>query len=215
MGTITKIEQQKKNESRVNIYIDNKFFLGISTEIVYKLRLNKGVEIEEDKLKEIVDEENYIKAKNTAFNILSHNMQSEENIRFKLGKKDYEQHTIDRVIKILKEYKMIDDQELAKMIVNDKKHIKRYGRNRIKQDLYKKGIDKDIIEYAIKSQIKEDEEYKNALYLGQKKLRVIKDKDKRKVYEKLSRHLIYKGFNYDIVKKVVRQLLNDIDGYGD
>ena len=204
---ITKIEEQKNNADRVNIYMDNEFFLGLSAEIVYKYKLSKGMEIKENKLKEIIDEENYIRAKNTAFNILSHSMQSEEMIRVKLRKKEYEEHIIDRVIKVLKEYKMIDDVELAITIVKDKKNIKRYGKNRIKQDLYKKKIDSKTIEDALLSNINDDEEYKNALYLGKKKIKVIKESDNRKVYEKLVRHLVYKGFNYDIANKVAKELI--------
>lgn len=204
---ITKIEEQKNNPDRVNIYMDNEFFLGVSTEIVYKYKLSKGMEVKRDKLREIIDEENYMKAKNTAFNILSYSMQSEEMIRTKLKRKEYEEHIIDRVIKVLKKYKIIDDAELASIIVKDKKNIKRYGKNRIKQDLYRKKIDSKTIEDALSSNINDDEEYKNALYLGRKKIKSIKENDKRKVYEKLVRHLAYKGFSYEIANKVARELI--------
>ncbi len=193
------------------MYIDDKFFVGISTEIVYKLRLKKGIKVDEDNLKEIIDEEKYNKAKNTAFKILSHSMQSEEMIRVKLRRKEYEDHIIDRVVSVLKDYKMIDDIELAGMIVRDRKNIKKYGKKRIKQDLFKKGIDSNIIDKVISSEVKDDEEYKNALFLGKKKLKTIKDSDKRKVYGKLSRHLAYKGFSFEIVNKVVRELMEDIN----
>ena len=36
----------------------------------------------------------------------------------------------------------------------------------------------------------------------------VKNEDKRKVYQKLSQHLAYKGFNYDIIKRVLNKLLN-------
>lgn len=210
-AVITKIEKQKNNTDRVNIYIDNEFFLGVSAEIVYKYNLRKGMEINEDMLKEIIDEENYIKAKNTAFNILSHSMQSEEMIRTKLKRKKYEEHIIDRVIKVLKEYKMIDDIELANIIIRDKQNIKKIGKNRIKQDLYNKKIDSKIIEEALSININDEIEYENALYIGEKKMKSIKDIDKRKAYEKLARHLLYKGFSYDIVNKVARKLIKDIN----
>ena len=45
MPIITKIEAQKKNEDRVNIYLNEQFFMGIYKEIVFTLGLKKGMEI--------------------------------------------------------------------------------------------------------------------------------------------------------------------------
>ncbi|OJT74604.1 recombination regulator RecX, partial [Clostridioides difficile] len=32
--------------------------------------------------------------------------------------------------------------------------------------------------------------------------------DKKKIYQKISQHLSYKGFDYDIIKRVLNKLLN-------
>ncbi|WP_425447149.1 regulatory protein RecX [Dethiothermospora halolimnae] len=199
MAKVTKIEVQKKNENRVNIYLDGEFFIGTFKEIIYKLNIRKDTD---------VDEESYIKAKNKAYSILNRAMQSEKQLRYKLFKREFSEETIDRVISKLKEYKMINDNEMAKSIVRDKKKFKKYGRKRIQQDLYKKKIDKDLIDNALEDELDSEEEYENALYLAKKKLKKIKDTDKRKVYQKLGRHLAYKGFEYDIVSKVIREVLD-------
>lgn len=208
MAKVTKIEVQKKNENRVNIYLDGEFFIGTFKEIIYKLNIRKDTDIDEERLKELVDEESYIKAKNKAYSILNRAMQSEKQLRYKLFKREFSEETIDRVISKLKEYKMINDNEMAKSIVQDKKKFKKYGRKRIQQDLYKKKIDKDLIDNALEDELDSEEEYENALYLAKKKLKKIKDTDKRKVYQKLGRHLAYKGFEYDIVSKVIREVLD-------
>ena len=71
MAIITKIEQQKSNEDRVNIYVDDKYFPAIFKELVFSFNLKKGDEIDENYLKSILSDEMYIKAKNKALNILS------------------------------------------------------------------------------------------------------------------------------------------------
>ena len=43
---ITKIEIQKNNDERANLYLDEKFFSGISLELVVKEHLKVGMEIE-------------------------------------------------------------------------------------------------------------------------------------------------------------------------
>ncbi|MDY2738065.1 recombination regulator RecX [Intestinibacter sp.] len=211
MAIITKIEAQKKNDDRVNIYVDEKFFMAIYKELVFSFNLKKGQEIDANYLKSILDDEMYIKAKNKALNILSKASQSEKQIRQKLSK-DFEEHTIDRVIEFLQKYKFVDDEDLAIRIVNTNVNLNKYGKNKIKQNLYNKGIDKIIIEQAM-DEIDSDKEFENALYLGKKRYDRLKNEDPRKAYQKIGNHLAYKGFNYDIIKKVLNRLFNDIDEY--
>ncbi|MDX5676028.1 recombination regulator RecX, partial [Clostridioides difficile] len=97
MGIITKIEQQKRNDDRVNIYVDDKFFIAIFKELVYTFNLKKGNEINEEELKPILDDEMYIKAKNKALNILSHADQSEKKLKEKLSS-EFDENIIERVI---------------------------------------------------------------------------------------------------------------------
>ena len=211
MAIITKIEAQKKNDDRVNIYVDEKFFMAIYKELVFSFNLKKGQEIDKDYLKNILDDEIYMKAKNKALNILSKSSQSEKQIQQKLSK-DFEEHTIDRVIEFLQKYKFVDDEDLANRIVNTNVNLNKYGKNKIKQNLYNKGIDKFIIEQAM-DEIDSDKEFENALYLGKKRYDRLKNEDPRKAYQKIGNHLAYKGFNYDIIKKVLNRLFNDIDEY--
>lgn len=206
MAIITKIEQQKNNEDRVNIYVNGEFFTAIFKELVFTFNLKKGDEIDENNLKAILSDEMYLKAKNKALNILSKADQSEKKIREKLST-DFEENTIDKVIEFLKRNNFINDNLLAQKIVNTNLNLNKCGKNRIKQNLYNKGIDSSAINKAI-SDIDSEAEFENAMYLAKKRYERIKNEDKRKIYHKLSQHLAYKGFNYDIIKRVLNKLLN-------
>ena len=206
MAIITKIEQQKNNEDRVNIYVNGEFFTAIFKELVFTFNLKKGDEIDENNLKAILSDEMYLKAKNKALNILSKADQSEKKIREKLST-DFEENTIDKVIEFLKRNNFINDNLLAQKIVNTNLNLNKCGKNRIKQNLYNKGIDSSTINKAI-SDIDNEAEFGNAMYLAKKRYERIKNEDKRKIYQKLSQHLAYKGFNYDIIKRVLNKLLN-------
>nr|WP_286183953.1 recombination regulator RecX [Clostridium sp. CCUG 7971] len=180
--------------------------MAIFTELVYSFNLKKGMEIEEEVLKPLIKDEMYIKAKNKSLNILSKADQSEKKIREKLSN-EFEEDTIDKVIDFLKKNNFINDDILAQKIVNTNINLNRCGRNKIKQNLYNKGIDKQSINEAI-NDIDENAEFENAIYLAQKRYNRIKNEDKRKIYQKISQHLAYKGFNYDIIKRVLSKLLN-------
>lgn len=206
MAIITKIESQKKNSDRVNIYVNDEFFMAVFTELIYTFNLKKGMEIDQEKLTYMLKEEMYLKAKNKALNILSKADQSEKKIREKLSS-EFEEDTIDMVIEFLQKNKFIDDDLLAQKIVNTSVNLNKCGKNKIKQNLYNKGIAKESIEEAI-SDIDKDVEFENAMYLAKKRFERIKNEDKRKIYQKISQHLAYKGFDYDIIKRVLNKLLN-------
>jgi regulatory protein len=206
MAIITKIESQKKNNDRVNIYVDGEFFMAVFTELIYTFNLKKGMEIDQNNLTYILKEEMYIKAKNKALNILSKADQSEKKIREKLSS-EFEEDTIDIVIEFLLKNKFIDDDLLAQKIVNTNVNLNKCGRNKIKQNLYNKGISIESINEAI-SEIDKDVEFENAMYLAKKRYERVKNEDKRKIYQKISQHLAYKGFDYDIIKRVLNKLLN-------
>ena len=58
----------------------------------------------------------------------------------------------------LQKYKFVDDEDLATRIVNTNVNLNKYGKNKIKQNLYNKGIDKIIIEQAM-DEIDSDKEF--------------------------------------------------------
>lgn len=212
MPIITKIESQKKSEDRVNIYVDEKFFMAIYKELVFTFNLKKGDIIEEDNLREILKDEMFLKGKNKALNILSKASQSEKKMREKL-KDDFEEDTIDDIVDFLKKYKFINDNELASKIVTTNVNLNKYGKNKIKQNLYNKGLEKSSIDEAI-SEIDQDVEFENALYLAEKRYERVKKEDPKKAYAKVANHLAYKGFSYDIIKSVLNKIFkSDYNDY--
>lgn len=206
MAIITKIEAQKRSKDRVNIYVDEEYFMAVYAELVYTHSLKKGMEIDKESLESLLHDEMYMKAKNKALSVLSKSDQSEKKLREKLLN-DYDENIVEEVIEFLKGYKLINDNLLAEKIVHDNMNLSKFGKNKIKQNLYNKGIAASDIQNAI-SQIDPDEEYENAKYLAEKRLKRLKGEDKNKINQKIYQHLAYKGFNYDIIKRVLRELLN-------
>lgn len=206
MAIITKIEAQKRSKDRVNIYVDEEYFMAVYAELVYTHSLKKGMEIDKESLENLLHDEMYMKAKNKALTILSKSDQSEKKLKEKLLN-DFDENIVEDVIDFLKGYTLINDNLLAEKIVHDNMNLSKFGKNKIKQNLYNKGIAASDIQDAL-SQIDPDDEYENAKYLAGKRLKRLKGEDKNKINQKIYQHLAYKGFSYDIIKRVLRELLN-------
>lgn len=218
MKKITKIEFQKNNNDRVNIYLDNNFAFGIDVNIMIKYSLTKNMELEEEFVDEILKAEEEINVYNYALSVLSRNSKSEKQLRTKMQDKGYDKQFIDNAIVRLKQQKYLDDERYSEMLINSKINVSKYGKRKIKGTLYEKGINAEIIDEKL-SLISEEDELERAFELGAKKLRTLKEEDTRKRSIKLSNYLVNKGFEFSTVKKAVSRLLDgkcdDFDGLED
>ena len=207
MPKITKIEIQKNNKDSVNIYLDGEYALAINAELIYKENLKVKDDVDISKLQEIAEKESYIRCKESAIKIIERSYKTEKEIRDKLKQKGYEEKQINNSIDFLKEYNFINDNTYAKAFIKDKLSSK--GSQKIKYDLMKKGIAKDIIEENL-IKVDKNEEKEVALNVGRKKYESIrrKESDNYKLSGKLYRFLISRGYAYDIVKDVVKEIMS-------
>ena len=210
MNIITKIEVGKRNKERVNIYIDEEYAFSISAELIYKENIKVKDKIDVDSLKKLADEDNYIKCKNTALKTIERTYKSEKELAQKLALKGYDDHIINRTINFMKEYNLLNDNNYATMYVKDKS--RNIGKKKIKYSLLQKGIDEEIIESELEK-INNDEVKAIVYEMALKKYKVFskRENDNYKLTQKLYRFLMGKGYDYDLIKDVVKSIVKSED----
>lgn len=208
MGKITSIEVQKKNQNRVNIYVDNEYTFACDAELIYKHGIKKDSSIDVQEISEIVKDDEFIKCKNSALRTVEKAYKTEKELIDKLKERGFEEDTIYKVLSFLKEYNLINDEKYAEMYIKDR--LRTQGRNKIKYALIRKGISEDILSEKLENIDSEDED-DTAFKLAEKRYNILKKKesDKYKLSQKLFRFLLSKGYDYDCCNKVVRRLTNN------
>lgn len=194
---ITKIEIQKNNDERANLYLDEKFFSGISLELVVKEHLKVGMEIDENKLSELILEDEKGKALAKAVKYIGSNLKTEKQLRDYLKKKEYNPATIDNVIDKLKEYDYLNDENFAKAFILT--YSKKYGKLKLKSQLKMKGIKDSIID-SILEDVQSD-----SIDLVAKKYMKNKDVTYENL-QKLMRFLYSRGYEFDDINSCVNRL---------
>ena len=216
MSKITKIEVQKKNKSRVNVYVDEEFTFACDAELVYTYRLKANEEIDVDKIVEIAKEDNFKKAKRDALRIIEKSYKTEKQVYDKLIAKGYEEPMVNKAIEFLDSYNFVDDEKYAKAYVKDK--IKAQGRDKISYSLAAKGVDSETIKESLAS-IDEEAEFEGAKKLCIKKYEALvkRESDSRKIQIKLKQFLATKGYSFEMIRKVYNsiQLGEDSDVFED
>ncbi|HID0817958.1 recombination regulator RecX [Clostridium botulinum] len=211
---ITKIEVQKRNKDRVNVYIDEEFNFACSSELIYYHNLKKGKVIDQNSLNDIIKEDNYIKAKGYALKYIEKSLKTESQVKEKLYLKEYDEDTVNKVIRFLKDYNFIDDDKYCDMYIREKLNI--YGRNKIKYTLLNKGVKENIVIEKINN-INEEKEKKVAYKLAEKKYKImiLREKDKFKIYKKIWSYIISRGYNSNIAEWIINELKSNEALYKD
>jgi len=207
LGKITKIEVQKRNKERVNVYIDNAYAFSIYSELVYRENLRVNSEVDEEKLLSLAKKENVSKCKETALKIIERSYKTEKEMQKKLMEKGYDFDSIEIVINFLKEYNFINDSNYVKMYIKDR--ISTQGKQKIKYSLIRKGISVEIIDEFI-NKIESDDEKVVAIEMTKKKYKTLikRENDRFKLWNKLCRYLVGRGYDYSISKEVVNEVLD-------
>lgn len=208
MSKITNIEVQKRNEERVNIYIDEEFAFACYKEVIYKEGLKKDMLVEVEKLEKIISEEEFLRCKNSALRVVEKTYKTEKEMKDKLLQKGYEGIIIEKTIDFLKEYNFLNDEKYSLMYAKDRS--KTQGKNKIKYSLMQKGVDKDTIESTLEL-VNGDVEIEAAYNLAAKKYRILssRESDKYKLNQKITRFLLGKGYDYGLIKDVMKRLTTE------
>lgn len=206
MPKVTEVVPQKKNPRRFNVFLDGEFAFGADEDLVVNRRLVVGKIISVDDLNKILFEAEVGKLMERMYRWFNLRQHSEKEVRDYFRNKQLSQMIIDAVIEVLKKKGMVNDMEFAKAWVEARRRSKQKGIRAIKQELYQKGIGKEVIEEAISCQssaVSEEELAKQAL---EKKIRVWKNLDPQKLKQKATEYLLRKGFEYEVIKGLLSKL---------
>ncbi len=205
---ITDIQVQKKYPSRRSIFLDGRFFCGVNEDVAAKFHLERGMEIDEGKLKELLYEEEISKAKSYVYRILARRMYTTREIRDKLVERGYVDKIIEDVIATLERYGYLNDRTYAQEWIESRMRSKPKGKIALRQELERKGIDRSIIEDALSQAFDESKESEMALDLARRKARSFNADDPVAAKRKLQSFLLRRGFDFETVKDVIEQVID-------
>lgn len=205
---ITDIQVQKKYPSRRSIFLDGRFFCGVNEDVAVKFHLERGMEIDEDKLKELLYEEELSKAKSYVYRILARRMYTTKEIRDKLVERGYVGKIIEDVIATLERYGYLNDKTYAEEWIESRMRSKPKGKIALRRELGRKGIEESIIEDALSQAFDQSKEAEMALDLACRKVRSYNVDDPVAAKRKLQSFLLRRGFDFETVKDVIEQVID-------
>ena len=192
-----RFEYQKKNKNRISVFSGEEYLFSISEVTFFRENFKNGMDISDpEELKKSCQKS---EAYSYCLNIIGKKDYTRKEIFDKLLLREIDRETANEIVAELVEKQLINEEYFEEIFVKSKQDYKRDGFNKIKQDLYRKGIQIDRDSYDFEA------EGENLKLL----VKELADKgiEDRKIVSRLAR----KGFRIsDIIEKL--RFYKEFDG---
>ena len=206
MGRITAINRQKRRADRVSVYIDGKYAVGCNADAVSAMGWSVGQELSEEDAANLCSPDGARRAFERALSLISYRSRSTGEIRTRLSKEGFGEEVVSGAIERLARLEMLNDVAFSDAWVRSRTANKPMGKSRLKWELRRRGVDREVAEQAV-AQVDDLQEYELARRLAEPKIsRLGIGIDARK---KVAGYLQRRGFGWGIVSRVIGDLCSE------
>ncbi|EGJ70820.1 Regulatory protein recX [Bacteroides coprosuis DSM 18011] len=129
-------------------------------------------------------------------------------IEKKLSMWELDKEDLNSIFEYLEKENFLNESRYASAYVNDKYRFAKWGKKKIAQSLYLKGLDNNMIQESLRT-IDKDVYINNLKSILEVKKRSVKAKNSFELNQKLARFALGRGFEYDDIMHVLPDLEDD------
>ena len=213
MSVITRLSPQRRDPSRVNVYLDGQFAFGLAATLVEERGLRVGRALRPEEIAALQADDELGKATDRALAFLTYRPRSVREVRDRLAKKGVEPEVVEAVLARLAGWGYVGDEGFARYWIENRGANQPRGRRLLQQELWRKGVEKETIDQALEeSELDEDA---GALALARKRLPQLRALDEPTQRRRLAAYLQRRGYDYPTIKRALDWLLAPDDADAD
>jgi regulatory protein len=201
---ITALRLQKKNQQRVNVFLDGKYAFGLQAAVAAPLKVGQMLSPEETDQLQGRDAAEV--AYDRALNFLSYRPRSRAEIEAYLKRRKVQSVTIQTVLDRLVGAGLLDDEAFAQYWVENREHFRPRGARSLRYELRRKGVPDAVIDQAIE----DIDETESAYRAARERARRFRQVDYQVFRRRLGGFLQRRGFDYSVVKETVDRLWREL-----
>jgi len=205
-GQISAITRQKKNQRRVNVYLDDVFAFGLSDQVAAGLIV--GQHLSGDEIATLQCEDAYHSALDISLYFLQARPRSCWEVEQRLRKKGFDTPAIEQAVQRLKELDLLDDRMFAKQWIENRDTFRPRSQQLLRQELRRKGVADPIIAELLDD--RESTDLQAARRLASMRTDRFREADRDEIYRKLGGYLGRRGFSWSTVRVVLDEVWDSI-----
>lgn len=200
-----KLTYKKGKQDKIHISVDGEYSFTVDETYFLSMGIWNGKEVDEDELEEIRQTVSVRRAYNYAVNLLSRRDHSERELMTKLTQKGYGDGAEEAINK-LRDSGYVSDERFARLFVRELQTFKKYGKKRIEQELYRKGVDREIIREVLDET--DFDEGELVSLIRRKYGRYLSDE---KGVAKTINGLLRMGYSYGEIRNALREINENLE----
>ena len=204
---VTDIQKQKNDSSKVSLFIDGEYAFSLDEVDALVMGIKTGMEVDREKLSEMVFSSKFNSAKNAALSLISRKSVCRKMVEDLLFEKSFDEEIVEAVCNELESLGYIDDYSYASLFLEYASE-KLWGERKIRYELGLKGVSKTIIEDVLS-----DFSIADANTLSDviaEKYQGLDFKD-IKVKQKIQRFLIARGFDFSDINEAINICISNTE----
>ena len=206
-GKITALKVQKRNNQRVNVYLEGEYSFGLAR--ITAAWLKVGQELSDEKISDLKSEDARETAYQRALSLLENRPRSESEIRRALARHDIAEENINDVIHRLTRSGLVNDKQFASLWVENRQEFRPRSRKALAFEMHQKGIARDAIEQVL-SGISDQDEEDLAFQAASRQARKYRNMDWPSFRQKMAGFLARRGFSYETSFAAIQRAWQDL-----
>lgn len=195
---------QPGKNNKVHLLLDGEYAMTADSDFVAFSGLHDNMILDDEALTDLQGKVNARRAFNKASDLLALRDHSEKELLQKLRQKGFADGAEEATEK-LKSYGYLDDSRFALRFAQELQRVKHYGKKRIEQELYRKGVSRDVVSDTL-AQLSFDEDALTALI----ERRYLRQLDTEKGVQKTVAALQRMGYSFGEIRDALQKVQEDV-----
>ena len=206
---ISDIKVQKRNRSRYSVFVDGKYAFSLDESTLSRAGLYIDREIDEDEIASLVLKDEFYRARDYGYLLLSYRDRSEREFTKRLLDKGFHREVTEEVFRFFKAEKLVDDRLFAERWVESVLGSRPMGEMRVRHELRAKLVEDGVIDDVIRTRFDRERERELARRAAEKKVRSLEGYPMDTAKRRFMRHLQNRGFRFDIIHELVKEFYGE------
>ncbi|MBP3938091.1 MAG: regulatory protein RecX [Clostridia bacterium] len=203
-----KITAKQGKGTKIHIHIDGEYLLTVDEDFWFSSGFVSGDEIDDGDLAAFKEAAGSRLAFNSAMFSLDLRDHSQREMRKKLSAK-FDENSVNEAVEKLVDLGFINDRRYAENLTRELFERKKYGKNRVKNELFRRGIDSEIINDVIENYENENDtdNVKTIVDIIRKKYynKLVDEKSRQRVVAALVRL----GYSFSDIRQAMSEFSSD------
>ena len=206
---ISEIKNQKKRKNRVSIYIEGKYGFSLDYNTLSRSDIHVGDEIDEKEIKKLKLKDEFAKARDYGYSLISYRDRSEWELKNRILEKGFQREVAIEVVNWFKKEGIVNDRNFANRWLDGVLQTKPMGKMRVLHELRAKRIDDGIIEDVCDKRLGYQTEMELAKKACNKRMNVLKNYPPEVGKRRLFQYMKNRGFAFEIIQELMKECFSD------